>query len=92
MGCETGREDVPLAVAIHSHGEKLSAHAPFKRLFAPWSGTASSTSPSSLCTRTSPAPRARRCPRSSPSLSGVVHRFIHNGCICRNQEGCVNYP
>lgn len=41
-----------------------------------------------------PAPQGTVLPRQAVAelIRASSHRFIHDGCICRNQEGCRNYP
>ncbi len=41
-----------------------------------------------------PGPESMALPRQAIAalIGASSHRFIHDGCICRNHEGCVRYP
>ncbi len=41
-----------------------------------------------------PTPQGTVLPRQAVAelIKASSYRFIHDGCICRNQEGCRNYP
>ncbi|MDD3719018.1 MAG: 4Fe-4S binding protein [Actinomycetota bacterium] len=74
--------------------KKLSAHAPFKQLFAPLVRDGIFDVTFIPVYEDIPGSESTALPRQviAELIRASSHRFIHNGCICRNQEGCVNYP
>jgi ferredoxin len=74
--------------------KKLSAHTPFKQLFAPMVRDGIFDVTFIPVFEDIPASESTALPRQviAELIRASSHRFIHNGCICRNQEGCVNYP
>jgi ferredoxin len=74
--------------------KKLSAYTPFRQLFAPLVKDGIFDVTFIPVSEDIPAPQSTALPRQAIAelIEASSHRFIHNGCICRNQEGCVNYP
>jgi ferredoxin len=74
--------------------KKLSAYTPFKQLFAPLVSDGIFNVTFIPVFEDIPTSQSTALPRQviAELIKASSHRFIHNGCICRNQEGCVNYP
>ncbi len=74
--------------------KKLSAYTPFRQLFAPLVKDGIFDVTFIPVYEDIPSPENMALPREviAELIRASSHRFIHNGCICRNQEGCVNYP
>ena len=74
--------------------KKLSAYTPFKQLFAPLIRERVFDVTFVPVYESIPAPQSTALPRQviAELIRASSHRFIHNGCICRNQEGCESYP
>lgn len=74
--------------------KRLSPYPPFRQLFAPLvREEIFQVSFIPVC-EDIPTPQNTALPRQAIAelIKASSHRFIHDGCICRNQEGCVNYP
>ncbi len=74
--------------------KKLSRYTPFRQLFAPLIREKIFDVTFIPVSENIPTPQNTALPRKAIAelIKASSHRFIHNGCICRNQEGCVNYP
>ena len=74
--------------------KKLSPYPPFRQLFAPLVSDKVFEVTFVPVSEDIPASQSTALPRQAIAklIEASSHRFIHNGCICRNQEGCVNYP
>lgn len=74
--------------------KKLSTRPPFRRLFAPLVGERVIQVTFVPVAREIPTPGSTVLPRQAVAeiIRASSHRFIHDGCICRNREGCRNYP
>ncbi|MGQ9476520.1 MAG: DUF362 domain-containing protein [Actinomycetota bacterium] len=74
--------------------KKLSPYPPFRRLFAPLVEERILQVTFIPVAEEIPSPEGTVLPRQALAelIRSSSHRFIHDGCICRNQEGCRNYP
>lgn len=74
--------------------KRLSPHPPFRRLFAPLVNERILQVTFIPVAEEIPPPEGTVLPRQALGelIRASSHRFIHDGCICRNREGCVNYP
>ncbi len=74
--------------------KKLSAHTPFRQLFAPLVKESVFSVTFVPVSEDIPSQQSTALPRQAIAelIKASSHRFIHDGCICRNQEGCANYP
>lgn len=74
--------------------KKLSPYPPFRQLFAPLLRENLFQVTFIPVAEEVPTPQNTVIPRQvlAELIRASSHRFIHNGCICRNQEGCENYP
>jgi len=74
--------------------KKLSPYTPFRQLFAPLIKEDIFDVTFIPVSEDIPTPQNTALPRQAIAelIKASSHHFIHNGCICRNQEGCVNYP
>ncbi len=74
--------------------KKLSPRPPFRRLFAPLVDERVLQVTFIPVAEEIPPPEGTVLPRQALAelIRASSHRFIHNGCICRNREGCRNYP
>lgn len=74
--------------------KRLSPYTPFRQLFAPLIKDDIFQVTFIPVAEDIPSPQSTVLPRKviARLIRESSHRFIHNGCICRNQEGCVNYP
>jgi len=68
--------------------KKLSAYTPFRQLFAPLVKEGIFDVTFIPVSEDIPAPQSTALPRQAIAelIEASSHRFIHNGCICRNQE------
>jgi len=74
--------------------KKISPYTPFRQLFAPLVKDDVFAVTFIPVSEDIPTPQSTALPRQAIAelIRASSHRFIHDGCICRNQEGCVNYP
>ena len=74
--------------------KRLSPYPPFRQLFAPLVREGIFQVTFIPVSEDIPAPQSTVIPRQAMAklIEASSHRFIHDGCICRNQEGCENYP
>lgn len=74
--------------------KRLSAYPPFRQLFAPLVSDKVFEVTFIPVSEDIPTSQSTALPRQAIAelIEASSHRFIHNGCICRNQEGCENYP
>lgn len=95
MGYPKQIVDVFLSLWPFTHlVKRLSAYTPFKQLFAPLVREGIFDVTFVPVCEDIPASHSTALPRQAIAelIKASSHHFIHNGCICRNQEGCVNYP
>ena len=74
--------------------KKLSPYPPFRQLFAPLVDERVFQVTFLPVAEDIPPPESTVLPRQALAelIRASSHRFIHNGCICRNREGCQRYP
>jgi len=74
--------------------KRISPYTPFRQLFAPLVKEDVFAVTFIPVSEDIPAPQSTALPRQAIAelIKASSHRFIHDGCICRNREGCVNYP
>ncbi|WP_287152663.1 4Fe-4S binding protein [Candidatus Solincola tengchongensis] len=74
--------------------KKLSPYPPFRRLFAPLVDEKVLQVTFLPVSEDIPLPESTVLPRQALAelIRASSHRFIHDGCICRNREGCSKYP
>jgi ferredoxin len=74
--------------------KRLSPYPPFRQVFAPLVRDEIFEVTFIPVAEDIPSPQSTALPRQAIAelIKASSHRFIHDGCICRNQEGCVNYP
>jgi len=74
--------------------KRLSPYPPFRQLFAPLVKEDVFQVTFVPVSEDVPTPQSTVIARQALAelIRASSHRFIYNGCICRKQEGCVNYP
>ncbi|MDI6874758.1 DUF362 domain-containing protein [Candidatus Solincola sp.] len=74
--------------------KKLSPYLPFRRLFAPLVDERVLQVTFLPVAEEIPSPENTVLPRQALAelIRASSYRFIHDGCICRNREGCRRYP
>lgn len=74
--------------------KRLSPYTPFRQLFAPLVRDEVFKVTFIPVAEEVPALQSTVLPRRllGELIKASSYRFLHNGCICRNQEGCENYP
>ena len=74
--------------------KRLSPYTPFRQLFAPLVKDEVFKVTFIPVAEEVPALQSTVLPRRllGELIKVSSYRFLHNGCICRNQEGCENYP
>jgi ferredoxin len=74
--------------------KRLSPYPPFRQLFAPLVREEIFKVTFIPVCEDIPTPQSTALPRQAVAelIKASSHRFIHDGCICRDQEWCVNYP
>lgn len=74
--------------------KRLSPYPPFRQLFAPLLKEDIFQVTFIPVAENIPTPQSIAIPHQALSelIKASSHHFIHDGCICRNREGCENYP
>lgn len=74
--------------------KKLSAHPPFRQLSRLLTDERIMQVTFVPVAEDIPGPESMALPRQAIAalIEASSHRFIHDGCICRNHEGCTRYP
>ncbi|OFW55406.1 MAG: hypothetical protein A2W01_06655 [Candidatus Solincola sediminis] len=74
--------------------KKISSYPPFKQLFRPFLKQRVFELTFIPINEEIPAPENSILPRQvlQELVKASSHRFIYNGCICRQEEECQNYP